>query len=231
VRVVLSLLCGACGRIGFDAPADTAFDSPVDAADPCPATISLDEHFPPGSIDTSRWMYQTNPSFTFTQNNGLTMAFAANVPPGQLASLIEVASHDAHGACLTASVLAIPAVQHAYCDIGWRTPTANQITWSVSFSGLEATGYVSATMTPSTFHSAPFDPIAHKFLRLREAAGTYTFETSATGDVFVPFATTSGQQAFDPTTSLVQILCASDSSSAAVNAGNTVVGFATQVVR
>lgn len=190
----------------------------------------LDERFPPGPIDTVRWSYASNPNFTVTQNNGLTIAFAANVPSAQGAALLEATSHDVRAACVTSSLRAVPSAPNGYCRIGWRALNGDAVSWVPSSNELAAYYFVAATGTSVAIMQAPFDPVAHQIVRLREANGTFTFETSAMGDIFVPYATVT-QPPFDPTTARLEISCSSFTNMGTTNAGMLVVGFATELVQ
>jgi hypothetical protein len=122
------------------------------------------------------------------------------------------------------------ATASAYCDVGWINPTSGQINWSFGGGLMRADAFDAATQTTLQFGSVPDD--ATMYLRVREDAGTYYWDTSTDGTAYVTVTSTAiDTGTFDPTMASVYVLCSAIGNGMPTNnAGRGVVELLHEVI-
>jgi hypothetical protein len=195
------IIAVGCGRAHFDPMPD--------ASPACAPTKLLDDDFTGVMVDSTTWNVQTNPSFTVGTDAALLVTFAPSVPPLTGAGVLQQASFSVRGACVTSRMTMIPVEQtSAYCNVGWITPTNDQVGWSFGSGLVRANYFEAASSITTTVSSYTFD--TGVFVRFREDTGTYFWEVSDDDATFQPFASAPiPTTTFDPSSAKVQLLCSS----------------------
>ncbi len=218
----LPLACSvaaACGRVHFD---------PIvggDATTGTCTTMAFADAFAGTTIDSGKWTILTGTGVAATQNNGLDIAFAANVAAGQRAGVRQLGFHDFRDHCVDFSVTMAPnPATEAYSFGGITTPTGEAIAFEYQLGGLYATytvpsgSVVVVRSTAGTLYPA---------MRIRWSGGAYYWELSSDGATFAAFATTTAAGA-DPADATIVLTAATDSAGA-TNAGTVVYGFVSEL--
>lgn len=202
VIVVAEVLASACGRSGFESIVDAGAvltdggdPDAIDAASldataaACGTTLRLRDDFIVTTNDPQWWVGMTGPGLTISQGSGaLTVSFAASVPASSAAEYAQAVAGDMRGGCLTVQTVAIPnpaTLAYTYMTLA---SGASGVGYEVLSGQLYAIYYSMETVAINVRQVA-FDPVAHRHLRFRERAGTYTWETSSDGIAFTTFAT------------------------------------------
>jgi hypothetical protein len=207
----LALAC-ACGRIGFsaalrgdggsadavvDGAADASPDASPDAAPPdgasgiCGGSRVLSDDFL-SSMPSLVWSVTPGSDITTTQGSGeLQFAFGSSAPGSAYTTYQEMGVHDFRGGCMVVRQDAAPASAtsvYMYSSVNFNTSGVGTY---VDGGELQAI-YFTTSVSASIVTQAAFDPVAHRYVRLSEDAGTFTWETSPDGVTYTMFTTSSG---------------------------------------
>jgi hypothetical protein len=186
--------CG-CGRVGFDtsAPAgDGSVPGGGDASAPgdglptsdgtvgtgaCGANLLLFDDFEDG-IQAAEWSLVAGTGLTVAETGGfLQITFASNVPAGQQAGYITAAKMDFTGTCVEAEVVMTPSAA-ANGEMRVLMGSGQNIVTIYENGGmLQATEQLGAAV--DRMPAMTFDPVAHRWWRLRNTAGTWYFEVAS----------------------------------------------------
>lgn len=183
-----------CGRIGFGArgdggggdgggdgaPGDVA-DALVTGTSVCPSTVHLADDFEDGVV-APEWMVLTATDLTVAETGGvLRVSYAANSGPNEFAGYREATASDYSVACVIAEIAAIPAASQqaasSYVRIG-TGPTDNA---AFTFDSGNVRSDLHNGASVKTADLRTFDPVAHRFLRMRLTATTTYWEASPDG--------------------------------------------------
>ncbi|HTL36045.1 MAG TPA: hypothetical protein VL326_23100 [Kofleriaceae bacterium] len=201
--LLITLLVPACGRIGFDGlgpgallgdasgdGAGTNGDGPdaTGSSADCGSTLALSDDF----VATTRgaqWLLTPNTGYTISQGGGdLSVAFAATVGASLAAGYTESATVDLTGGCVIVRPDMLPNTSTSAYSYVVMANAANTsgIGFEIQGGALKAIHYENSSAA-ALVKQAPFDPVAHKVLRLREAVGIFYFDTSTDGASFTSF--------------------------------------------
>jgi len=200
--VLVALLLPACGRIGFEGvgpgsrgdaggdgigPNGDGPDAMGSSAD-CGTTLAFSDDFV-ATTQSAQWLLSPNTGYTISQGGGdLSVAFAATVNASVGAGYAQAATVDMTGACMIARADAAPNPATSAYSYAVMSNAANTsgIGFEIQTGVLKALHYENSSAA-SIVRQAPYDPVAHKVLRLREAVGIFYFDTSADGTSFTTF--------------------------------------------
>jgi hypothetical protein len=167
---------------------------------------------------------------TVSQGGGLlTIAFGPSVPANNQGAYYQQANQDFTGVCVTTRVDAVgSAPSGAYTFFAIAADNTNGLGFEV-VSGSLFTLWYTTNGGVVVGRSATFDPVAHRYLRIRESSGTYDFETSLDGVTYDPYDSSS-TTGVPPTSLHVQLGLHADPNTAAANAGTAQFGPVLAVV-
>lgn len=190
-----------CGRVGFapvgngDGGADRGDGAQTDGTQndaalvsPCGTTTVLQDDFTSATTG-SQWSKLTATGITITQGGGqLSFALAASVAANTGSQYTQTTPVDLRGGCLTGrlDMAPNPAV-NVYSYLLLVVGTAG-VGFELNAGRLDALFYTS-TSAVTEVTPLPWDPVAQKYVRLSESAGTYTWSTSPDGATFTTYGT------------------------------------------
>lgn len=186
--MLVGLATAGCGRIGFapegSAIVDASSDAQLGDASPdatnvaCPSQIRLDDGFDSG-LPSSQWEIRIGPQMSVTQTGGVVrFSFGQPSPAGAESSYRQMTAASLREGCVVAELVTVPA-NGAEAFLAVETATA-RLRFKVEADKLEADDDVASV-------DAPYVAAMHRFLRIRDVAGTALWETSSDGTSFVPF--------------------------------------------
>jgi hypothetical protein len=201
-----------CGRIGFDAgagPVGDALlgdgthgsgDAQVTTNSVCPTTIALTDDFS-AATTSPQWTPTVGGNMTMTQTNGfLEIAFSAGTTPsGSTSDYLQAVPIDYTESCTVVEMDTIPATT----ENGSVQIRIGNLGSYVVFEEVTGTLHEIAKAVIGT--SQPYDPIAHKFLRLRHHQGTWYWEVSPDGMTFTVLFTSPTAFVATPTTVTLEL--------------------------
>lgn len=188
---MLCLACG-CGRYGFTfpdarggngdgpAPGDGGGDTPDVSGDAvagaCGTNVLLFDDFEDGTV-APEWTVLAGTGLTVGETGGvLQIAFGNNVPASQTAGYRTAATMDFTDTCVEAE-LVMPADQTSGAVIELQLGAGqNRIYMDVASGMLETEEQLGAAVYRGT--PLPYDPVAHRWLRMREVSGTWYFQVA-----------------------------------------------------
>jgi len=197
MRIQLALgivVIGACGDNG-SRPIDAhgvhdvrITDTPLDAPSLCGANVRAYDDWTTTTAG-SQWTVTTDPDITITEGGGqLAFAFKASTAAGAAAGYVEAAAIDFTGGCMFTGWATTPnQAKSAYGEV-LIGDTTTSVGYRVQAGMLEAISVATAGGSATIVHQAPYDSTADHFLRVRESAGTITWETSPDSVAFTDFA-------------------------------------------
>jgi len=205
VRLLLLVLAG-CGRIGFgettgvgpssDAHRGSALFDGGDAAGTidaltsplCGATVILADDFADGVVGSGPWTQVPALATGLSEQGGtFNIAVLGNATGGQHAGLRQTASESFTGICAIAEIdTTCTGTVHSYVRLGTQTNHVEMYVANGQLYGEWTNGGTTGTNGP-----VAFDPVADRFLRIREQAGNYHFEM---GPSLTSFPSTLGLQ-------------------------------------
>jgi len=196
VRLVALVAClAACGRLGFGperdgatgegAAGDVAGNGDGIVPGICSTTVALADDFEDGT-PAAEWSVLAGTNLTLAETNGfLQITFGSNVPASQSAGYVTANPMDFTGACVEVEVAMIPnpaTIAQATIRIGTPTDCGDI---SIYGGAINASQHRGASIT--RFPAFAFDPVAHRFLRMRESAGSWAYEASPNGTDWTQF--------------------------------------------
>ena len=199
MRALACLACLAatgCGRLGFgtvvaasDATSgDASGDGDGPSAGVCPPTVVIDDDFEDGAV-APEWTALDGNNLTRAETGGfLQITFASNVPAGQVAGYQQTVASDFTGTCVIAELAELPnpaTLAQAEIRIGSSTDCA-----VVNFNGGQLHAAVHRGANITRLPDIAADLASQRFVRLREVAGVWFFETSSDGTHFVELGNT-----------------------------------------
>jgi hypothetical protein len=180
-----------CGRLGFGPGGDGAIGDRSGElggggegtpAGSCGTTVALADDFDDG-VAAPEWTVLTGTNLTLTETSGvLQIAFASNVPASQNAGYVTTNAMDFTGTCVEAEVAMIgnPAtLAQATIRIGSSTDCGEI---EIASGMIHASQHRGASIT--LLPAIAFDPVAHRFLRMRESAGMWSYDASPNGSAW-----------------------------------------------
>jgi hypothetical protein len=184
---------------GVGPPAD-AFDGDA-AASACGTTIAIADDFEDG-VTGSGWTTLTGTNLTLAETGGLLqITFASNVSAGQTAGYVSTASYDFTGACVDAEITSIPNPS-TLANLTFRIGTSSDCGVIEIYSGMiNAAQHRGASI--SRLPAFAFDPVAHRFLRMREVTGTWYYQSSPDGAAWTTFGTVANTFALQVNTTIL----------------------------
>lgn len=187
-------MLAAC-RVGFDpvagdadVPADVlgfAIDATIYAdgvvAEPCGATVLMQDGFDDATPAPLFFSY-TNSGLTLRETAGrFEVVFGANVGSDRYAGYKTVTTYPVDGLCGVAEVAQVPSGEGIAFYKWWSS--AQQVEFIVYRGRLEFRTHLNRAV--ATLSSVSFDPVQHRFLRLRHQGGVTSWDTSMDGVTFV----------------------------------------------
>jgi hypothetical protein len=202
--VVIACMLG-CGRIGFDSTGgdggtgDDAVDATMTATGACPATVALTDDFTSATALPIWSPYTNDPGLTISQGTGvLVLAFAAgNTPPGSSAGYMQTTAIDYSEACAIVELDALPS---GGTDVSVGGP-GEFVTFE--FSGNEM---ICSQSSGGIVDRRTWDPVAHKFLRLRAHANVWYWEVSPDDVNYTTLGMHPNTSTVNPTTMSIEIV-------------------------
>jgi hypothetical protein len=207
------LLIGGC-RIGFQTgdPATSdgdggsdgstiadGFDSDA-ASSPCGTTMAIADDFEDG-VTAAAWTTLTGNNLTLAETGGLLqITFASNVPAGQTAGYLSTASYNFTGSCVDAEITSIPnpaTLATMVMRVGSPTDCGEIEIYSGMINASQHRG-ASITRLPAF----AFDAVADRFLRMREVAGSWYYQSSPDGIAWTTFGTVADKFALQVNTTV-----------------------------
>lgn len=178
VRVAVLVLLAACGRIGFD-DAVRASDGSIDTDDgpaACGAPVFADD-FEDGSF-APQWTVRNEPQVLVIESNGVaTMSLGANAGDAY-GDLVSACRYDMRDREFSIEILDIPNGANAELFLEIAIDADNRLGFDV-FQNDRLQPYQRIGGVFMAVGEVTFDPIAHRFWRLIETAGTMRWETSS----------------------------------------------------
>ena len=182
----LLLTIAACGRHGFETPATDDASVIIDGAiaPPCGSTVVLDDQFTDAT---------PAPLFTSYTNNGMSVAegggvvsfvFAADVGAGRYSGYETASMVTTVDVCAVVDAVEVPMSEGlGYFHLFGNTQKIEFIAYrgNLELRTVE-------TQTINSIGVFLFDPVAHRFWRLRQQGGVTYWDVSADGAQFVPLA-------------------------------------------
>jgi hypothetical protein len=194
----LAALLG-CGRLDFartgpggggdggTGDGDSAGDGPdalVTGTSVCPSTVLLADDFQDG-VTAPEWTVMTATDLTVAETAGvLRVTFAANSGPNERAGYRQTTASDYSAACVIAEITAIPAASQQAASSWVRVGPGPSDNAAFSFDNGEVRSDLHNGASIRQVDLRPFDPIAHRFLRMRMTATTTYWEASPDGVTF-----------------------------------------------
>jgi len=197
VRWLCLVALSACGRIDFgprvagaaDAVAsgdgssgDGAGDAPASSV--CPPTVLISDDFEDG-VTAPEWTVLTATDLTVSETAGvLRVAYAANSSPNEFAGYREATLHDYTEACVIAEINAFPSPSASSASMYVRVGTgpSDNAEFSIDSGMLRSDLHNGASVKQVDVRA--FDPVAHRFLRVRLTATGTSWEASPDGVTF-----------------------------------------------
>jgi len=193
-----------CGRLGFgsqrdgstsdgggggDGAAGDVGDALVTGSSVCPSTVHLADDFEDG-VTAAMWTVVTATDLTVAETAGvLRVTYASNSSPTELAGYREAATADYSTVCVIAEITAIPSpsAQSASSFVRIGTGPSDNVAFDFVGGNMHCELHNGASvMVPDT---RPFDPVAHRFVRLRMTATDTFWEASPDGVTFTLLGT------------------------------------------
>jgi len=241
VRVLWIVLLVGCGRFGFD-PQGAGDDMQVDDArgdgpggdggvgDPdalisgCGTTQILVDDFSDGVID-ARWTMVTGAGYSIFESAGLVrVVFPATASADTRAGYRQAATVAFTNTCAIVEIVGVPTGANARAYLRLGTPTLNVELWVQN--GRINGGFVNGG-TAGSSGDIPFDPVNHRFVRIRNTGGnTYNFEAGPSPTSFPTLLGTQGGGLVMPSPSSLEI-GGMATPNAATNAGSVTFGSVT----
>jgi hypothetical protein len=197
-RHVVLVGLAACGRLGFHERADAPVTADVpglslDAttfadgmiAPPCGTSVLFADDFEDGAPGAELFTY-ADPGLTLSEPGHLRVDFAATVSPGSYAGYKTLMAYAPEGVCGTVEVLAVPSGEGTMYMKLWAM--TEQLEVFEHNNVLEMRTQLGPAV--ATLHAMVFDPVAHRFWRLRQQGGVTYWDTSPDGVVFVSHVST-----------------------------------------
>lgn len=208
---------GSGGGVGGGDPGDAGgVPSDVAPAGACGGVVLLADDFEDGAI-APVWTELTGTNLTVAETAGfLQITYGSNVPASQAAGYITTSNLDFTGTCVDVELAMAPnPATLASAEVRIGTPTDCSV-FDVTNGQLTGAQHRGASI--SRMPAIPYDPVAQRHLRLREAAGVWYFEISPDGSAYTTIYTV--MNSFPSQTSTTLRLVASSAS--AVNSGGAV---------
>ena len=185
----------ACGRFGFE-PADLQSGDgaigPTDVAPvgACGATTVLADDFQATAASAS-WIVQQSAQSTVAQGAGtMRVTFVPTVQINTLDGYKQASVVDFTGTCSVVDVVGIPSAGTAASvlfNIGTTSVNARFDVGTYA-AGTSITSICAHGNLIDHLDSRAYDPVAHRYLRLRNSGGTWFWEVSADGATFTTVA-------------------------------------------
>jgi hypothetical protein len=162
-----------CGRIDFGP--DDAVGEPIG---------DLADDFDDGVLAEIWFTYgQAPPETAFRETGGRLVIELADGVAESYAGYVTRVGHDLRGRAMTVQLVEVPAAADVGCYATLVTPDeAHELDFTV------ATATLTARVDDVAFASAPFDPSAQSWWRIRELDGVVIWETSPDGRAWARFA-------------------------------------------
>jgi hypothetical protein len=218
-----------CGRIGFGLPADGAGEhagngdsgAPSDALDApgtasvCPTTALLADDFQDG-VTGPQWTVLTATDLTVSETAGvLRVAYAAMSGPTEIAGYRQAAAADYTTSCVIAEINSVPNASAAYMDTRVGTGPSDYVGFTIGSGMMSSSLHNGASVMTADVRA--FDPVAHRFLRLRMSPTGTVFEASPDDITYSQLGAVTGVFGLATSTQLDLI---ATTTSQAQNAGN-----------
>ena len=193
------LLVAGCGRVGFgaigasDAPVDvviTVPDGPVPVS-ACGSTVSLADSFDtsPGTI----WSVQNQAGLTAQETGGnLQISFAASVSGGLYSYFRSTTAYSVEGMCAQAEIAGTPDFAKVGAAIYFKLRTSQLEVEFFAHDGVLDLRSRASNNKVTIQGTVIWDPIALRFVRLRQASGVTYWDTSPDGAVYTQQAAVAG---------------------------------------
>ena len=207
LRLAAFVAVVGCGRIGF-APVVTAVDPADDASgdstsgsDPCGSNVVLADLFTTSTVQPV-WSTAATPDVTMTQGGGdVTISFG-NVVAEEGGSYTTTSMLNLADACATLEVLGVPDATTpvlTHLEIGMGTVNVRMEILDGELRSIHQSGNLDDHLDIRAF-----DPVAHRFLRIRNVGtSSWFFEASPDDISFTTLA--SMPTSAVPTTAVLQI--------------------------
>jgi len=166
-------------------------DSNDAAIDPCGSTVLLQDGFDDG-VPAPLFMTSAQTGLTVSEANSLmTVTFASTVNGNNYAAYRSVGAYSADGLCAAVEVQTAPPVSASNAAIYFKLYTSQQ---QVEFLEWGGTMNLRTRMdnTVATVAQIPWDPVADRFLRVRQQGGMAYWETSPDGVSYATRAMVTG---------------------------------------
>jgi hypothetical protein len=198
-----------CGRIGFDAAGANnnvlGVDASSDAMDAtsvgCPTTLALSDDFTSTSPLPFWTLFLDGANVTSSQGAGVLMlTFGAGLtPPGSGAGYTQTMAIDYSEACAIVELDALPNSGSTSLFVGVSGAFVEFVFSAGVMSCYGSTGGIG--------DQRPWDPVAHKFLRLRAHANAWYWDVSPDGVTYTTLATQSpNTSTTNPTTMTIEVV-------------------------
>jgi hypothetical protein len=189
VRGLALVVVAACGRIGFDAhpTGDGGGSSDGGTGTPCGGPTAISDNFDDGIQDPT-WNLFTKPGMTVSETGGeLVITLGDNVAGQNYAGYFGQRYMDMRGsrAFIEVTQTAVPTGMGEAAFL-LRADAMNDVGIGIAHGTIGAGLRIAGVET--TVMRIPYDPIAHRWIQLREDAGTVYYETSPDGTTFTAFA-------------------------------------------
>jgi len=201
-----------CGRIGFDAPGGAGspsdgdggtgddggtVDAAITTSSDCPTTVALSDDFTsPTTLPI--WTPFTGTNMSYSQGSGyLELLFGSGTTPaGSRTGYTQTTPYDFTESCAIVELAAVPAGGFASMQVGTNA----------AFADFEyANGKMILNHKGGVLGGPTYDPVAHRFLRLRVHAGTWYWEASPDGMTYTTLTSATGQFVANPAAVTLQL--------------------------
>ena len=169
---------GASAGDSGDGPSDTRTSSV------CPSSVLISDDFEDG-VMAPEWTVLTATDLVVSETAGvLRVAYAANSSPNEFAGYREATAHDYTEACVIAEINAIPSASASSASMFVRVGSgpSDNAEFTLSSGMVRSDLHNGASVKQADLRA--FDPVAHRFLRLRLTATGTTWEASPDGVAF-----------------------------------------------
>lgn len=183
------LVLAACGRGNFDALVDatsTTADVAIDTSQPVAVIGDLTDDFGDGALG-SFWDTYTGTSpgtSSFAETGGALVVTLGDTVADTYAGYVTAVGYDTRGRAAVVHVLETSSVMGANCYLSLVATAGTQ-----AYGMVATTTVVQAMQDDIAFYEEPFVLAQRSWWRIREAAGTLSFETSPDGRTWTAFAT------------------------------------------
>jgi hypothetical protein len=184
----LLLTVAACGRLDFEThnAVDATILDGVAAPVSCGSNVLLDDPFD-DTVAAPLFMAYTQTGMTTDETAGaVSFVFSPSVGAGRYSGYETTTLYSSQEMCATVELTEVPSSEGlGYFNIVGGT---EKIEFIVYRGNLELRTVTTAT--PASIGVLPFDPIAHRFWRLRQQGGVTHWDVSADGAPFFMLAST-----------------------------------------